>query len=106
MIEEAPVWGIRLERRADKLAITPGSKCPQELRELLVEHKAEILDLLEARAAGLQPDQAPWLHVARQILEREWDGCDGSTRESLSIGLRNIQHPKCRAALERLKAAA
>jgi hypothetical protein len=55
--------------------------------------------------ASLPPDQAAWLPVARQVLAGEFDGCDRSTRESLTIGLRSIQHPDCRRALDRLRAA-
>ena len=51
----------------------------------------------------LPPDQTAWLPVARQILDGEFDGCDRSTRESLSIGLRAVAHPLCRRALERLQ---
>jgi len=104
LIEEAPVWGVRLARRADKLVISPASKCPPEFKELLREHKLEILSLLEAKDDGLAPDQAPWLHTARQVLAGEFDLADASTRESLSIGLRSIRHPACQAALAKLAA--
>lgn len=50
----------------------------------------------------LAPDQAAWLPTARQVLAGEFDGADLSTIESLTIGLRNIQHPLCREALARL----
>lgn len=48
----------------------------------------------------LPPDQAPWLPVARQILDGEFEGADGSTRESLTIGLRSIQNPVCASAIK------
>jgi hypothetical protein len=41
--------------------------------------------------------------VARQILACEFDGCDKSTRESIIVGLRSIQHPSCIQALMRLR---
>ena len=41
----------------------------------------------------------------RSTAPRQFDGCDRSTRESLTIGLRSIQHPDCRRALDRLRAA-
>lgn len=104
LVEEGPIWGIRLERRGDKLVISPASKCPTELKELLREHKLEILSLLEAEADGLPADCSPWLHVARQVLDGEFDGADGSTRESVFLGLRSIGHPLCKQALERLAA--
>jgi hypothetical protein len=72
------------------------------LKDLLREHKAEILDLLQARAAGLAPDCAPWLHIARQVLAGEFEGADASTREAVFIGLRGVPHPACKQALERL----
>ena len=56
-------------------------------------------------SGGLPPDQAAWLPVARQILAGEFDGADGSTQESLTIGLRSIPHPDCRRALDKLSAA-
>lgn len=102
IITEARRWGLRLEPRGDKLAVIPGSKCPPELAELLREHKAEVLSYLEAWADRLPEDQAPWLHVARQVLAGEFNGADWSTRESLTIGLRSIRHSVCRQALERL----
>jgi hypothetical protein len=105
LVDEAPVWGIRLERNGGKLVISPASKCPPHLRELLREHKVEILDLLEAKADGLAPDCAPWLHVAKQVINGEFVGADSSLRESLAIGLRGIAHPVCRDALKRLGAA-
>lgn len=48
---------------------------------------------------SLPPDQAAWLPVARQILAGEFDGADKSTVESLTIGLRHIEHPLTRRAL-------
>jgi len=104
LIDEAPVWGIRLERNGTKLVISPASKCPPEFKELLREHKAEILDLLEARDDGLSPDCRPWLHVARQVINGEFGGADSSLREALVIGLRGIAHPICRDALKLLGA--
>jgi hypothetical protein len=53
---------------------------------------------------GLPPGQAVWLQHARQILDGVFDGCDQSTRESLVIGLRGIQHPLCQKASARLDA--
>jgi hypothetical protein len=107
LVEEAEVWGIKLERRCpDQLIISPASKCPVEFKSMLREHKREILDLLEAQADGLAPDCAPWLHTAKQVLDGEFDGADSSTRESLIIGLRSIDHPVCRDALARVRALA
>jgi hypothetical protein len=99
---EATRRGLRLEREGDKLAVTPAKQCPPDFADVLRQHKGELLNWLEARAAGLAPDCAPWLHVARQILAGEFDGCDNSTRESLTIGLRSIAHPLARRSLGKL----
>ncbi|MGD0536232.1 MAG: hypothetical protein ABSC03_01175 [Verrucomicrobiota bacterium] len=95
--------GLTLEARGDKLAVIPGRRCPPEFADVLREHKGELLSFLEARAANLAPDCAPWLHVARQILAGEFDGADKSTLQSLLIGLRSIRHPLCQQALGCLK---
>jgi hypothetical protein len=95
--------GLRLEPRGDKLAVIPASRCPPEFADTLRQHKGELLSLLESQPAGLAPDCAPWLHVAKQVLAGEFVDCDGSTRESLTIGLRSIPHPLCVRALAWLK---
>jgi len=105
LCHEAARRGLRLEPRGDKLAVIPASRCPPEFADTLRQHKQEILSLLEGQAAGLAPDCAPWLHVAKQVLAGEFDGADGSTRQSLIIGLRSIPHPLCVRALARLNPA-
>jgi len=100
---EAAKRGLRLAPAGDKLAVMPKGKCPSDFADVLRQHKTELLNWLEARKANLTPDRAPWLHIARQILNGEFDNADASTIESLTIGLRTmIQHPHCRAAMERL----
>ena len=94
--------GLRIEPRGSKLAVIPKGKCPPEFAAVLRAHKPELLKWLEGRAAGLPPDQAPWLHVARQVLCGEFEGCCRSVRESLIIGLRSIAHLDCRRALARM----
>lgn len=100
---EATRRGLRLEPAGDKLAVIPAKLCPPDFADVLRQHKGELLNWLEARTAGLAPDCAAWLYVARQILAGEFDGCDNSTRESLTIGLRSISHPLARRSLEKLK---
>ena len=101
---EATRRGLRLQPLdGDRLAVPPASLCPPDFADVLRQHKRAILDLLEAEAKSLPADCAPWLHVARQVLEGEFDGCDRSTAESLTIGLRRIEHPRCREALARLQ---
>lgn len=101
---EARKRGLRLEPRGDKLAVIPGKLCPPDFADVLRQNKRELLDLLEAKAANLPTDCAPWLHVARQILADEFYDADRSTVESLTIGLRNIKHPLCQRALQWLRA--
>ena len=103
LLEELPIWGVRLERRGGQLIISPASKCPGDLKARLREHKAELLDLLEAKADGLAPDCAPWLHVGKQVLAGEFDNADGSTRAAVAIGLSAVHHPVCKRALEKLQ---
>lgn len=103
LYHEAARRGLRLEPRGGRLAVIPGDRVPPDFADVLRQHKHQLLDWLEARAAGLAPDCAPWLHVARQVLAGEFKGCDGSTRESLIIGLRSIRHPLCERALQQLR---
>lgn len=103
LYNEAARRGLRLEPAGDKLAVIPAKRCPPEFADMLRQHKQEILDWLENCASRLRPDEMPWLHVARQVLAGEFDGGDGSTRESVTIGLRSVAHPLCQRALERLK---
>jgi hypothetical protein len=105
LCQRAVRLGLRLEPRGDMLAVIPAKRCPPEFADTLRQHKREILSLLEGQAAGLAPDCAPWLHVARQILAGEFDGADNSTVQSLTIGLRGIRHTLCQQALVRLKGA-
>jgi hypothetical protein len=96
--------GLTLRPEGSRIAIFPGRFCPPDLLADLRAHKRELLDWLEARAAGLTRDCAPWLHVARQVLAGEFDGADKSTVQSLTIGLRGTPHPHCLRALNRLNA--
>jgi hypothetical protein len=104
LCQRAVRLGLRLEPRGDKLAVIPAKRCPPDFAAELRQHKGELLDFLEAQAAGLALDCAPWLHVAKQILAGEFDGLmDNSVRGSLETGLRSIIHPVCQRALERLR---
>ncbi len=100
LVKEATRRGLRLEPRGDKLAVMPKGKCPPDFADLLRENKRELLDWLETRGVHLLPDCIPWLHIARQILAGEFQAADSSTRQSLSIGLRSINHPLCQDALQ------
>lgn len=102
LFDQAAELGLRLERRGNMLAVTPAKRCPPEFASVLRQHKRELLDLLEAKATDLPCDCAPWFHVARQVLNGEFDGADISTRDSVTIGLRRIHHPTCASALNRL----
>jgi len=104
LINRATELGLRLESRGDKLAVIPAQSCPPDFAAELRQHKGELLNWLEAQAAGLTPDCALWLHVAKQVLAGEFDGLmDNSVRGSLEIGLRSIAHPVCRRAYNYLQ---
>jgi len=103
LLNEAARRGLRLEPRGDRLAVIPARLCPPDFAAMLRAHKPELLSWLEGRKSRLREEEIPWLHIARQVLAGEFDGCDRSTRESLVIGLRSISHPLCRKALARLR---
>jgi hypothetical protein len=44
----------------------------------------------------------PWRDVARRVLKGEFDSADESTRESIRIGLRNVNDPITKRALARI----
>jgi hypothetical protein len=104
LFHHAARLGLRLQPRGDKLAVSPADRCPPEFADMLRQHKRELLDWLEAKAHNLTPDCAPWLHIARQVLDGEFDAADPSTAESVTVGLRRIAHPLCERALARLSA--
>ena len=96
--------GGRLEPAGDKLRMLLPSDCPPALKDVIRQHKVELLDLLEAHASNLSPDSGPWLHVARQVVEGEFDTIlDDSVSGSLKIGLRSVPHPICQRALAQLQ---
>src|SRR5881392_2705981 len=99
LLREANRLSLKIRAREGKLFVTPAKRCPPEFADLLRHHKRELLDLLQAKADGLAPDCAPWLHIAKPVLAGEFESADSSTRESLSIGLRSIAHPTCQTAL-------
>lgn len=100
---EAQKRGLWLKPAGEKLAVFPKGKCPPDFVEVLRQHKPELLTYLEAKAANLSPDLAPWLNVSRQIMDGEFQNADRSTVDALVIGLRSINHPVARNALERLR---
>ena len=103
LYHEATRRGLRLEPRGDKLVVIPGDQVSPEFAAALRQHKRELICWLESKSANIPADCRPWLHVARQVLDGEFDNCDRSTRESLVIGLRGIEHPTCSRALHKLK---
>ncbi len=96
IISEASRLGVAIALAPDGyLEVFPADRVPRDFLAAVRERKAELRACLEARA--------PWLHAAKQILLREFDGCDGSTRRKLTAGLRCVPHPLARRALETLK---
>lgn len=51
------------------------------------------------RAYGLRDDEKPWIPIAQQIISGTYPLMDSSTRESIRIGLRLIEHPDAKKAL-------
>ena len=80
-LEEDGIWWKGLRPSPDLLA-------------RLRRHRVE----LHVHLAGL-----PWLHIARQILDGEFDGASASCHASLIIGLRSVSHPLCKRALSTLQ---
>src|SRR5437879_2109636 len=93
--------GLELWAEGDRIGIAPRERIPPDLREQIRAAKSELLPVLRD-GVGLPSDCVPWLYIARQILAGEFDGADGSTRESLIIGLRSVGQPLCRQALIQL----
>jgi hypothetical protein len=102
LFQRATAMGLRIEPRGDKLAVIPADRVPSEFAALLREHKRELLNWLQARGSNVPLDCVPWLYIARQILAGEFDDADGSTRESLRIGLCSIKGSICQDAAQRL----
>ena len=46
---------------------------------------------------------ADWDAVAKQVMAGEFDGCDNSTRDALTTGLRGFYSERAKAALAKLK---
>ena len=93
------VW--KVERKAVRVAEPVAIHAPPAPAPAPTKAERPAQPWAEA-TASLPPDCLPWLHVARQVLVGEFDGCDRSTAQSLTIGLRHIEHPLCREALESL----
>ena len=96
--------GLTLQRDGDRLNIAPKRLVTPDLLAAIRTAKPALLAVLEAEAAHLPHDCAPWLHIARQVMAAEFDGGDRSLLESLHIGLRSIPHPVCESARTRLNA--
>ena len=73
---EARRWSVRLERRSGNIAVIPAGRAPAEYLQLIRANKSAVISWLEAIEAGLQRDQAGWMHTAKQVLLSEWDGGD------------------------------
>lgn len=97
--------GLKLWAEGDRIGIAPKESIPPDLLDEIRAAKPDLLPLVrDGEGNRLTPDEIPWLYIARQILAGEFDGANRSTVESLRIGLRNIDHPLCCAALARLPA--
>jgi hypothetical protein len=95
--------GLQIWAEGDRIGIAPKENIPPGLLDEIRAAKPILLPLVrEGVAHQLSADQVPWLHVARQILEGEFNGSSGSTCASLWIGLRSLSHPTARIALRKL----
>ena len=103
LCQEATKLGLRLVPKGATLQVFPARLCPPDFADKLRSQKPAIMALLNAQAADLTPDCKPWLYIAQQILAGEFEGADGSTTQSLAIGLRGLKHPLSERALERLR---
>ena len=103
LINEARRRGLVLKAREGKLVVSPADLCPPAFADVLKKHKQELLCVLESPGIHLPADCWPWVHVAKQVLAGEFVHADASTAETLIIGLRSIQHPLCKRAMEILK---
>jgi len=98
IISEASRLGVGIALAPDDyLEVFPAAKVPRDFLAAVRARKTELRAFLAARA--------PWLHVAKQILLGEFNGCDGSTRQKLADGLHSVPHPLARRALEILEEA-
>jgi len=96
VIQECERRGIALEHGGDKLLVTPFEATTPALVKKLRAHKFEILSALESR----RKDAA--IHLSKQILCGEFDGCDASTQRRLTLVLCSFASPLTRRALEHL----
>ena len=101
ILDQCRRLGLRVSAEGDPTGIAPKGSVPVDLRELTSAAKPFLLPILRD-GAGLRSDCVPWLHIGQQILAGKFDGANRGTVGSLTIGLRNIPHPLCRRALERL----
>ena len=102
ILTRARSLGLTVCVEGDRIAIAPARLCPPDLLAEFREYKTAVIASLEADTNRLPRDCAPWLHISRQVLAGEFDGCDRSTRASLTIGLISIAHSLCRRAVEHL----
>ena len=80
--------GLDVWADGDLIGVAPKERIPTDLLDEIRAVKPVLLELVrESAACRLTSDQVPWLHIARQVLAGEFDGCDRSTRASLIIGL-------------------
>lgn len=94
--------GLRLTANGNRIGIRPAKRCPPDLLAEIRAQKVALLEVLKAGAERLGSDELPWVHIARQILEGEFNGADRSTLEALRAGVRSIAHPLCRKATSQL----
>jgi hypothetical protein len=104
LLDKCRRLGLELWVEGNRIGIAPKQRIPTGLLEEIREAKSDLLAILRhGQTLQLSVDRLPWLHVARQVLDGEFQNADRSTVESLVRGLRGIDHPVCQKAMARLK---
>ena len=96
LIQECERRGLQLEPRGDMLFFGLEENTTPELVAQLRRRKFEIIGILEAR------QRAACLHLSKQILLGEFDGCERGVRIRLMNALNHFSHPLGLRAFTRL----
>ena len=97
LFSQARDLGLEFRLREHRLVIAPGWRCPPAFIAKVREHRNEIVQqLLEER------DRSAVVHLARQIVEGEFQGADANTCNVIAEALRRSTNPLCSAAMRKL----
>ena len=97
IIQECEARGITLEPcGGGNLFISPEEKTDAQLVEQIRQHKFSILATLESRRF------AAALHLGRQVMQNEFQGCGPSTLKSVANELVRYSDTLCQQAIFKL----